>query len=205
MAYLGKAAADRAGRETEQLTDLAGIVARCIAQGKQPPFFRGEQSQQTGGFHRVQCGIRFSTVLFREKGAEQLLLLCHPAELVTVEIPCSGKQPGFALPFRKAVDKAPVLQCPQKDFLGQILRPGLVPAEIETEVFQPVPEGLVQQLPHGASSFHCVVLPVRRRRPGKCWIDPEKNKPSVSLALASSPTRGAFGMAVNSVKLRETP
>ena len=31
MAYLGKAAADRAGRETEQLTDLAGIVARCIA------------------------------------------------------------------------------------------------------------------------------------------------------------------------------
>jgi hypothetical protein len=45
MAYLGKAAADRAGRETEQLTDLAGIVARCIAQGEQPPFFRGEQSQ----------------------------------------------------------------------------------------------------------------------------------------------------------------
>jgi len=33
----------------------------------------------------------------------------------------------------------------------------------------------------------------------------KKNKPSVSLALASSPTRGAFGMAVNSVKLRETP
>ena len=112
---------------------------------------------------------------------------------------------GLALPLCKAVDKAPVLQCPQKDFLGQILRPGFVPAEIETEVFQPVPEGLVQQLPHGASSFHCVVLPVRRRRPGKCWIDPEKNKPSVSLALASSPTRGAFGMAVNSVKLRGTP
>ena len=126
MAYLGKAAADRAGRETEQLTDLAGIVARCIAQGEQPPLFRGEQSQQTGGFHRVQRGIRFGTVLFREKGAEQLLLLCCPAELVTVEIPCSGKQPGLALPFRKAVDKAPVLQCPQKDFLGQILRPGFL-------------------------------------------------------------------------------
>ena len=82
---------------------------------------------------------------------------------------------------------------------------GFVPAELVAEMFQPVPEGLVQQLPHGASSFHCVVLPVRRRRPGKCWIDPEKNKPSVSLALASSPIRGAFGMAVNSVKLRETP
>ena len=83
----------------------------------------------------------------------------------------------LALPLCKAVDKAPVLQCPQKDFLGQILCPGLVPAEIETEVFQPVPEGLVQQLPHGASSFHCVVLPVRRRRPGKCWIDSEKINP----------------------------
>ena len=176
MAYLGKAAADRAGRETEQLPDLAGIVARCIAQGEQPPLFRGEQSQQTGGFHCVQREIRFSTVLFREKGAEQLLLLCRPAELVTVEIPRCGKQPGLALPLCKAVDKAPVLQCPQKDFLGQILRP--------------IPLGLP---------------PVSLMYPGKCLHDSEKNKPSVSLALASSPTRGAFDMAVNSVKLRETP
>ena len=30
----------------------------------------------------------------------------------------------------------------------------------------------------------------------------KKNKPSVSLSLASSPTRGAFGMAVNSVKVK---
>jgi len=37
---------------------------------------------------------------------------------------------------------------------------------------------------------------------------PKKNRLGLkiaALALASSPTRGAFGMAVNSVKLRETP